>query len=427
MTDALQRLRAANPVPADPGAPPIEDVRARIATDQPVPANRPRWRWRVGAVAPVLGALAVAAVVAGVVLVIHVRSQPATSPAAPVGGMRGTVTPYASGLDGDIGWTWFTRCLGKCDGFSEHLSSWLATSTDGGTTWTVAQRRRLLIPPVSGSGQNLWASLTAEQGDGATVVTHDGGLHWQAVDVPRSPNPYSVSVAGGEAWAVGSGCSGICGDAILHGPASGSHLSPTAASPGARGELQIIAVSATSAYLYVMLGGGHPKAWVTTDGGRSWLSTAPGCASETVAGSGTGAIWRSCRPSDSHSAFGISTDAGRHWVYRRASFSTGILDPSSARIAWAQTYEGATMRTTNGGRSWQTVFGPLSPYDADHKSLSEDLAHKATLSVQSARTATETIPVTHTQDGVTRTNFVVYRTTDGGGQWQRAPVPLPSR
>jgi hypothetical protein len=377
---------------------------------------------------PVLGALAVAALVVGVVLVIHVRSQPASSPTAPTGGMRGNVAPTSSGLDDGAGWVWSSRCLGRCDGFSESRINWLATTTDGGRTWTAARRGRLLIPPASGSGQDLWAGSVGEHGNGAAVVTHDGGVSWRAIEVPRSPNPYSVSVADGEVWAVGSGCPGICGGAILHGPASGSHLSPTAAVPGdVRGEPQIVAVNATTAYLYVQFGGGDPKAWVITDGGRSWLSTAPGCASETVAGSGTGAIWRACRSRDGHAAFGISTDGGRRWVYRRAPFSTGVLYPSSARIAWAQTYAAATMRTIDGGRSWQTVLGPLSTYRFAHEPLSVKEAHDATLSVQSATTATETIPVTHTQDGVPRTNLVVYRTTDGGDHWRQTPVALPSR
>jgi hypothetical protein len=42
MNDALQRLRAANPVTVDPQAPPIDDVRTRIAAaDEPVPAATP--------------------------------------------------------------------------------------------------------------------------------------------------------------------------------------------------------------------------------------------------------------------------------------------------------------------------------------------------------------------------------------------------
>jgi hypothetical protein len=47
--------------------------------------------------------------------------------------------------------------------------------------------------------------------------------------------------------------------------------------------------------------------------------------------------------------------------------------------------------------------------------------------VQSATTATEVVSLTHTRNGVRRTNLVLYRTTDGGGHWDRTPVPLPSR
>jgi photosystem II stability/assembly factor-like uncharacterized protein len=416
MNDPLQRLRAANPVPGDPGAPPIEHVRTRIAAGEPVPARRPRRRWSLGAAAPVLGAFAVAAVVAGVVLVIGVRSQPGSTP-EPAGGMRGSVAPYASGLDGVTNWVWFSRCLGRCDGSSEHVSNWLATTTDGGRNWAVTRRPRIAMPPVSRSGHNDWAGSAGNREGGGVVVTHDGGGTWQAIQVPHSPNPYSVSVAGAEAWAVGSGCSGICGGAILRGPASGSQLEPTPTTPQhAGGALQLVALGADSAYLYTPFGAGRRTAWLTTDAGRSWLEIAPGCPSNTVSGSGTVAIWRSCRPSAGHSTIGISTDGGRHWSYRPASFSTGVLYPSSAQIAWAQTTTGATVRTTDGGRRWHTVWSP-PPGEG----------RRVALSLQSATVATETRPVTHTEGGVQRTNLAVYRIADGGSNSVEMTVPLPSR
>jgi hypothetical protein len=417
MTDALQRLRAANPVPADPGAPPMEEVLTRLASDEPVRSRPPRRRLSLGAAAPVLGAVAVAAVIAGVVLVFSLHSPTPSSPAALVGGMRGTVAPYASGLDGDTGWIWFNRCLGKCDGFSERTSNWLATTTDGDRSWTVARRPRILIPPVSGSGLSDWAGSVGDRGGGGVVVTHDGGGTWQAVHVPHSPNFYSVSVAGGHAWAVGSGCSGICGGAILRSPASSSQLKPTPTTPQHPGGApQIIALGADSAYLYTPFGVGRRTAWLTTSAGRSWQQVTPGCASETVAGSGTGAIWRSCRPSDGHATVGISTDGGRHWVYRPASFSTGDLYPSSAEIAWVQTSTGATVRTINGGRSWRTIWTPP-----------RNDRTRVALTVQSATTATEALAVTHTQGGVRRTNLVVYKLIDGGGGSIETTVRLPSR
>jgi hypothetical protein len=354
------------------------------------------------------------------VLVIHVRTQPGRPSAGPVGGMRGTVDPFASGVDGDTGWVWFTRCT-SCERRPGRTGDWLATTSDGGRSWTTQRSHELLIPPVSGAGHNLWASTfgndPAALEGGGVLVTHDGGLRWQLVDVTPSPNLYSVSVAGGEVWAVGDGCRGGCEGSVLHGRSAGSTLSRTPAMPPTGKRVrQIVAVSATSAYLYVPIGAGRRTAWLTSDAGRSWQQVDPGCASDTVGGSGTGAIWRSCRPKDGHAKVGISTDGGRHWVYRPASFTTGVLYPSSGRIAWAQISSGATVRTTDGGLSWRTVWTPPG-HDT----------HLVALSVQSATTATETLPVTHTQGGVRRTNLVVYRLTDGGSSSIETAVPLPSR
>jgi hypothetical protein len=415
---ALDRLRAINPIPTDPGAPPIEDVRTRIAASEPGAPRRTRRRWRLGAVAPALGAIAVAAVVAGVAVTIHVSSRPASAPPS-ARGMLGQAEPYASWFEGDTGWVWFTRCT-SCAGHPGRTSDWLATTSDGGGSWTTQRTHELLVPPVSGAGHDLWASALGNDAarlvGGGVIVTHDGGRRWQLANAIPSPNPYSVSVAGRVVWAVGDGCRGGCEGSVLRGRSAGSTLRRTPIMPPTGNRVrQIVAVSATSAYLYVPPVGGRAEAWVILNAGRSWSRVAPGCPADSVSGSGTGAIWRSCRPSAGHSAIGVSTDGGRHWVYRPAPFSTGILYPSSARIAWAQKSTGATVRTTDGGRRWHTVWSPLGD------------SRRVALSVQSASTATETVPLTHTQDGVRRTNLVVYRTTDGGDHWQQTPVPLPSR
>ena len=251
---ALDRLRAVNPIPTDPGAPPIEEVRTRIAAGEPVPAQRTWRRWSPGAVAPALGAIAVAAVVAGVVVTIHVSSRPASAP-TPAGGMLGQLDPFASGLDGDSGWVWFTRCT-SCAGHPGRTSDWLATTSDGGRSWTTQRTHELLIPPASGADHDLWASAlgndAAGLGGGGVIVTHDGGRRWQLAHATPSPNPYSVSVARGEVWAVGDGCRGGCEGSVLRGRSTGSTLSRTPRTPPTDKRVrQIVAVSATSAYLYV--------------------------------------------------------------------------------------------------------------------------------------------------------------------------------
>ena len=366
--------------------------------------------------------VAVAAVVAGVVLLVHVRRHPGTTTTVPTftSGMRGTISVSASRLDGDVGYIWFERCSG-CDGAHPgHVSYWLATTNDRGRSWTVTKRPELLLGRASGSGMSVWAAAVGDDPRGLTgggiVVSHDRGRGWKVVHTAPSPNPYSVSVAGGQVWAVGDGCPGVCGGGILRGRVSGSRLTATPTIPRVcRRAAPIVALGATSAYLYVPLGSGPAEAWVTDDAGRSWQWVAPGCPAHTV--SGSGAIWRSCRHHSGGSKIGISTDGGRRWAYHAAGVSTGILYPESPRTAWAQTRTGATIRTIDGGRSWHTVGTP--PSDARPRS--------AALSVQSATSATEAVPETHTQDGVQRTNLVVYRTIDGGSDWQRTLVPLPSR
>lgn len=428
MTDAaLDRLRAVNPIPTDPGAPPIEGVRARIAASEPGPAPRAARRRVTRTLGASLGAfavVAVAAVVAGVVLLVHVGAHPKSLATVPTftSGMRGTVSVSAAGLDGDVGYIWFERCTGCHGAHPGNVSYWLARTNDRGRSWTVTKRPELALGDGSGSGISAWAATVGDDPGGLTgggiVVSHDRGGSWNVVHTAPSPNPYSVSVAGGQVWAVGDGCPGVCGGGILRGAVSGSRLTATPTTPRVgRRAVQIVALGTTSAYLYVPLGSGPAEAWVTDDAGRSWQRVAPGCPADAVSGGGSGAIWRSCRPHSGRSTIGISTDGGRRWAYHTAGVSTGILYPESSRTAWAQTRTGATIRTTDGARRWRTVWTPPSNVNP----------RLGTLSVQSGAAATETIPVTHTWGGVKRTNLILYRTADGGNHWQRTPVPLPSR
>jgi hypothetical protein len=237
------------------------------------------------------------------------------------------------------------------------------------------------------------------------------------VHVIPSPNAYSVSVAGAEVWAVGDGCRGGCEGSVLRARSVGSTLSPTATTPPTGKRMrQIVALSATSAYLYVPPVGGRPQAWLTTNAGRSWSRVAPGCRTDSLSGSGTGAMWRPCPPRPGRAEIGISTDGGRHWAYRAAPFSSGVLYGASARVAWMQARGGTIARTADGGRTWRAVWSQPNGH-----------GRPAALSVQSATTATEVVSVSHTQHGIERTNLVLYRTTDGGGHWKRTPVALASR
>jgi hypothetical protein len=74
---------------------------------------------------------------------------------------------------------------------------------------------------------------------------------------------------------------------------------------------------------------------------------------------------------------------------------------------------GATDVSGGMGASCGRSSGSRSPI-ANWSPPSRDHTGRWALSVQSATIATEAVPVSHTQDGVPRTNLVVYRTTDGG-------------
>ena len=355
-----------------------------------------------------------------------------------VGGMLGTISANWSGFSGAAGFIWLVQCIG-CHGESGHPHGWLATTTNGGASWSVELRHRFIADAPAWDGENGW---TASNGGGASrfTATHDGGRTWTTVRVPRSPRPAFVSVADGTVWANAERCRGPyeCVYPVLRGPASGSRLTPVPTTPGNRGDLNIIAVSSSSAYMFTPTGdAGARQAWDTHDGGSTWQRVAPGCPENLITvfptvGDRHGTIWRSCAPnsngapdSDGHQKLGISTDGGRRWVYRSVPFSVRTLYPESAQIAWAQALSGATLRTDDRGRTWHTVWTVNKNLSLPHASF----GHGPTLTARSATAATEIVPVTHTDHATHRTltNLLVYRTTDGGTRWQRIAVALPHR
>jgi hypothetical protein len=346
-----------------------------------------------------------------------------------VGGMRGKISANWSVFSGAAGFIWLVQCIG-CRGESGRPQGWLATTRNGGASWSVELRNRFIPGAPVWAGNNGWTGSNGS-GGGRFTVTHDGGRTWSTVSVPRSPRIGWVSVADGVVWANATRCRAAyqCVYPVLRGPASGSRLTPVPTTPSDRGDLNIIAVSASSAYTFSPTGdAGARQAWVTRDAGRTWQNVAPGCPENVdtiypTVGDGHGAIWRSCAPtSDAHQTLGISTDGGRRWTYRSLPSPLQTLYPESAQIAWAQALSGATLRTTDGGRTWHTVW-------TVNKSLSlsqTSSGYGPTLTARSATAATEVVPVTHTdaRDHRTLTNLLAYRTTDGGARWQRIAVAL---
>lgn len=455
----LERLRAADPVPTDPGAPPIERVLALIEADSDAGghvgdggrargrnrrqaarrARRRRAIWpRARALAGPIGALAVVAVIAAVVLVIHVGGSSQTNHTAIsptfTGGMLGDVDVYEVHFNGDFGFISFERIAPGGAGHSHKQSYWQATTTDGGGSWRTKREPQLLFSVV-GTGDNLWAAAD-EGGNSAEgiVVSHDGGRNWTPVPVPVSKNPYQLDAAGGGVWAINYDCGAPGCNQVRSGPAAGSRLRPVRmpipiGPPGqhagpsifSEGAIGIVALSAASAYVSPVLGGHSGEPWLLTDGGQRWQRVPPGpCPGIGTSGDGHGTIWRSCLPDGKQAAaIAISTDGGRHWVSRPAPFATGILYPESAQVAWAQP-DDTSLRTTDGGRSWQTVW-PNDHLPAGAR------PGRTELFAQSATDATEIVHVLRHSARGTITDLVAYRTSDGGRAWQPAPVPLPNR
>jgi hypothetical protein len=350
------------------------------------------------------------------------------------GGMRGKIYANWSDFSGATGFVWLVQCVG-CIGESGQSHGWLAMTTNGGASWSVRPQRRFLASAPVWSGENGWTGFHSRVG-GRFIATHDGGRSWTRATVPDSPRASFVSVADGTVWANARRCRGPyrCVYPVLRGQASGSQLTPVPTTPSDRGDLNIIAVSPSRAYTYSLTGDtGARQAWLTRNGGRTWQSVAPGCPENLITvpstvGDGHGEIWRSCAHHGvGDQEVGISTDGGRRWTDRPVPAQALVnLYPESARVAWAQSLAGntlRTLRTTNGGRWWHTVWAATKKLTLPRGNV----ARAPTLTARSATAATEVVPVVHTSTDThhTLTNLLVYRTTDGGARWQRTAVALP--
>ena len=247
MTDDLvDQLRARNPAPAPLPPPPIDDVLVRIAAGER-PAG-PRWPQWAG---PAL-AIAAAAAVAAVALVSlhghHAAIQPLsagtshathTTPVVqrlgPGEAMRGSLRAPMLGFGpagaGVMAWTQFRAAS------TVHPKLWLATTSDGGRSWSIEPRNfSLFATPVFADSRDGWTQGVDPHRILRFYATHDGGRSWTPTQSAAGADSVDgdVSVAGGVVWAVGTGsCAGSgCRWIVMRGPASGDGL-PATASPTA--------------------------------------------------------------------------------------------------------------------------------------------------------------------------------------------------
>jgi hypothetical protein len=464
---AIDQLRDVNPHPRTLPAPPIHTVLDRLQ-ERPGPdagrpgpeASRPRPRSRRRRPAALALPLLTSAVTIGVLVLVlttlHARHAKrgadrrpthvttSNSAVAPRRGMHGSVSSFnATALSPDGGGiVSLQQCLGcKGDGNQtpgSRVSDWLLV-TDRAGTGTLAKTPYELSSPQL-SGQNGWASGTESSGNTAEFfVSHDTGQHW-SVAPSAAPNygDQQLSLGFGEVWSVGQPGKATV---VLHAPASSSRLLATAAQPthGMWPNAQVAAAGPGMAYLY---NGNAPRQmYLTRDDGRGWqLVTRPcpaGAHGELTNTAVGNAVWVVCyrepprnAPArrDAHLTLSRSTDGGRHWTALPTPFSaqfTPIVSPVSASVLWAQTGDGAVLRSTNGGATWHTVWS-LAQQVAGLRTSHLPGTYPGDLMAQSPQTATMQLSLVHGRPGTPAayTNLVRYRTTDGGRTWKATVVSL---
>ena len=95
---------------------------------------------------------------------------------------------------------------------------------------------------------------------------------------------------------------------------------------------------------------------------------------------------------------------------------------------WATTPAGKVFRTADGGRTWTRVWYAGRPEAAAPANTPPGLNRIwiTFLTVQSTTTATVIVQVTRGHGHAAQTDFVTYRTTDGGRTWHPGVVRLPA-
>lgn len=413
---------------------------------------------RVATTVPVLVSIlvAVGVAVAAIATLSHRHhAEPTLSGAAPSaqvpspvsllpsrGGMRGLllgVSVAGSGSTLGVSFVQCTNCGDSTPPDARELN-WSSTSTDGGRHWRTQRERVLLLTfgLALPEGRNVWGfGYAPHAGDPGFYVSHDSGRSYRSVRAPSNSGFEPVTLGNGEAWTLGVRCVHYrCRSSILHGRAAGSSLSQTVTQPPgiqSRRAPTSLLVAGYGERAYVGERG-QRRLYVTDDDGYSWSRASYPCPAGTLiralTSTGGGAVWVTCGPRPTVTGGGSqpsrgranppvtihrSEDGGRHWQTPDPAFhGTAGLVAVSPQIAWADDASGALQRTTNGGRSWQTVLRGVGPDPA------VDIESSTTATVVAA--ATTGTRAAHTR----RTDLVAYRTVDGGSHWTHTLIRLPT-
>ncbi len=440
MTDDLvEQLRTRNPAPAPLPPPPIDDVLVRIAAgERPAGSRWPQWA------GPALAIAAAAAVTAIALVSLHghhtaPRAGHATRHKTLVvqrvgpgeamrGSLRAPVLGFGPAGAGVIAWTQFRAAS------TVRPKSWLATTSDGGRSWSIGPRSfSLFATPLFADSRDGWTQGVDPHRVLRFYVTHDGGRSWTPAQSAAGADSVDgdVSVAGGVVWAVGPGsCAGTgCRWIVMRGPASGDDLPATAVQPLPPTNQNATTISASSATTaYVAAPARHGTViYATHDGGRHWHQIADPCSGGSTefgaTATSTDSLWRVCVRSKQFLAV-RSTDGGARWSSKLLPFiPLYSFEPVSSQVAWSQDVHGTIYRTADGGVSWHPVWYSGGPHGRSTPgfgpSLSAQSPDDASLLVQLTRGPTS-------RNGVPRsTNLILYRTSNAGRSWNPSVVKLP--
>ncbi len=388
-----------------------------------------------------------------------VRSVPSPGSLMPRGGMPGLLSiAGAASSSSDRAQIDFSQCQ-PCyrggDGRGSATYDWRAETADGGMTWRVA-RTSANFDTFAFAGADGWAQglrSAGHTGGGmvAFFASHDGGRTWHVASSDAlASGTGGVTTAGGEVWMLGSRCAGTCTasnppiDVVLRAPASGDHLATTAGRPplGDTTNVSVVAAGRDAAFVLANDYGTvdnvatitHTRLFATRDGGRTWHRMPTPCPrlrfGRLYAG-GPDALWAACEPPHGAAELRRSTDGGEHWATLPTTPGQVQLQPASAQVAWALTPAGKVFRTGDGGGTWTSVWyagrpEPAAPAGTVPPGLNRSWS--VLLTVQSPTTATVIVMVSRGRvDGhAGRTDFVTYRTTDGGRTWTPRAVLLPA-
>lgn len=170
--------------------------------------------------------------------------------------------------------------------------------------------------------------------------------------------------------------------------------------------------------------GALPGAWVSSDGGTTWLSTRDFGRPQR----GAFPVSLSCSTEDACVAVGTdgsgwsTLNGGAAWVshplpeaFARGADRVAAVSCASPRVCFAvgqtQRGHGVVIRTTNGGATWTVL------------AFSTDTAFYSIACPSSQRCV---VGLGRSPLYTSQSSNVVFRTVDGGLRWIRSPLPIPT-